>query len=110
MEINITDIAVAIIGLCGTLITAYLIPWIQKNASAKTQENIKFWTGIAVQAAESIYKDPGHGQEKKQYVLDYLAGKGIKVDDAQVEAAVYELINGFTKDLVLTQTIETVEE
>lgn len=52
MEINITEIAVAIIGLCGTLITVYLIPWIQKNANAKTQENIKFWTGIAVQAAD----------------------------------------------------------
>lgn len=97
MEINITEIVVAVIGLCGTLITAYLIPFIQKNASAKAQENIKFWTGIAVQAAESIYKN-GHGEEKKQYVLGYLKDKGINVDDAQVESAVYELINGLAKE------------
>lgn len=95
MEINLTDVVVAIIGLCGTLVTAYLIPWIKKNASAKTQESIKLWTGIAVQAAEQIYGSE-QGTQKKKFVLDYLAGKGIKVDDAQVEAAVYELINGFT--------------
>ncbi len=106
MDINITDIAVAVIGLCGTLITAYLIPWIQRNASAKTLENAKFWAGIAVQAAESIYTDPGMGQAKKMYVLEYLASKGIKVDDAQVEAAVYELINGFTKGLTVTTALE----
>lgn len=108
MEINLTEIIVAVIGVCSALITGFLIPYIQKNASAKAQENIKFWTGIAVQAAESIYSS-GQGAEKKKYVLNYLAEKGIKVDDAQVEAAVYELINGFSKEIVLNQTIETTE-
>ena len=78
-----------------SIITTYLIPWIKKNASAKTQESIKLWTCIAVQAAEQIYGSK-QGAQKKKFVLDYLSGKGIKADDAQLEAAVYELINGFT--------------
>lgn len=109
MTIDFTDIITALLGLCATLITVYLVPWIKQNADTKTLENIKLWAGIAVQAAESLY-DSGQGQKKKKYVLDYLAGKGIKVDDAQVEAAVYELINGYSKEMVFTQSLQTGEE
>lgn len=94
MEINLTEIITALIGLCAALVTTYLIPYIKKNANAKTQENIQFWAGIAVQAAESIYQS-GQGQEKKAFVLRYLREKGIEVDDAIVESAVYDLVNRF---------------
>lgn len=96
MSIDLTEITVAVVGLCGTLITAYLVPYIKKNASAKTLENARLWTSVAVQAAETLYGS-GQGQAKKKYVLEYLAGKGVQVDDAQVEAAVYELINGYSE-------------
>ena len=43
------------LGLCGTLITGYLIPYIKKNLDAKALDNIQFWAGIAVQAAEGIW-------------------------------------------------------
>ena len=45
--------------------------------------------------AEQIYVGAGRGEEKKAYVLEWLAARNITVDtdklDAMIEAAVYEL-------------------
>lgn len=92
MQIDLTEIIIAVIGLCSTLITVFLVPMIQKNTSVKTQENIKLLAGIAIQAAETMYKS-GQGEEKREYVISYLKQHGVTVDDAVIEAYVYELIN-----------------
>lgn len=94
MEINLTDIIVSVLGLCGTLITAYLVPYIKKSLTGKQQQNLTLLVNVAVQAAESLFGSD-QGAQKKQYVLDYLGNKGVKVDDAQIEAAVYDLINSY---------------
>lgn len=108
MQIDLTQIIIAVIGVCSALITGFLIPYIQKNTSIKTQENLKLLVGIAVQAAESLYGS-GQGQEKKQYVLNYLKAKGVSVDDVHLEATVYELINSF-KGTDITIDTNTVTE
>ena len=50
---------------------------------------------IGVAAAEQLYKGAGRGEEKKQYVIDFLKQKGFKVDEESVsnaiEAAVKQL-------------------
>ena len=53
------------------------------------------WVKIGVAAAEQLYKGAGRGEEKKQYVIDFLKQKGFKVDEESVinaiEAAVKQL-------------------
>jgi DUF1365 family protein len=53
------------------------------------------WVKTAVKAAEQLYKGSGRGEEKKQYVLDFLAAKGLTMDmdivEALLEAAVFGL-------------------
>lgn len=71
-------------------------------------------------AAEQIYTGSGRGEEKKEYVINWLREHGITVDeaklDALIEAAVYELnTNGIVPvigipDAVVTTTIETTTE
>ena len=50
---------------------------------------------IGAAAAEQLYKGAGRGEEKKQYVIDFLKQKGFKVDEESVinaiEAAVKQL-------------------
>ena len=77
------------------LVTLYVIPWIKSKLTAEELADIIKWVKIAVQAAEMIYKESGMGKAKKDYVLTFLADKGIKYDERQIdsliESAVLEL-------------------
>lgn len=79
-------------------INAIVIPWIKSKTTAEQQREVNAWTRIAVTAAEQIYSGSGRGEEKKQYVLNWLRAHGIEVDEAKLEAliesAVYELKYG----------------
>jgi len=97
MTYDITPIVQAVFALVGVLITSLLIPWIKSKTTAEQQEEIKQWVKIAVAAAEQIFVGQGRGEEKKQWVLEFLAKYNLKVDmdaiDAMIEAAVWELKN-----------------
>ena len=81
------------------LVTLYVIPWIKSKVTAEELADIIKWVKIAVQAAEMIYKESGMGKAKKDYVLTFLADKGIKYDEKQIdsliESAVLELKGQF---------------
>ncbi len=72
-----------------------IIPYIKSKTTAEQQENIKFWVKIAVNAAEQIFQEKNRGQQKKQYVINFLETQGIKISieqlDPLIEAAVLEL-------------------
>ncbi len=95
---DITNIISIIILLIGSVIMTILIPELRGRMSSDKMETIYGFIKIAVAAAEQIYGSKT-GQKKKQYVIDYLKGKGITVDvdviesefNAMIESAVYEL-------------------
>ena len=95
---DLTPIVEAVITLLMALITAFLIPFIKSKVSNEKYAEIMMWVGVAVDAAEMIYTGTGRGAEKKQYVLDFLADKGYKLDvnsiEAMIEAAVLNIQNG----------------
>lgn len=96
MIINWTDVIVALIGLLGAVLTVVIVPLVRSKTTEKQRENIYTIIKSAVWAAEQILKreDPT-GEVRKQYVIDYLLGKGVKLDladlDVMIEAAVKEL-------------------
>lgn len=92
-SIDLTQIAVAIIGLLSALITYRLVPWIKANTTAKQLTIIKAAVQTAVFAAEQLY-GAGEGDKKFDYALDWLRKHGYDACKADIEAAVYELING----------------
>lgn len=47
---------------------------------------------IGVAAAEQLYVGQGRGEEKKQYVLDFLKQKGFKVDEESVVNAIEAIV------------------
>lgn len=95
--IDITPILEAVATLAVALITTFVVPYIKSKTTLEQQTQINAWVRIAVTAAEQVYEGPGQGDKKKAYVLTWLAGHGISVDedklDAMIEAAVYELAN-----------------
>ena len=91
--IDLTPIINAVIALIAAIIAYKLIPWIKARTTNEQQATVAALIRVGVFAAEQLYKTPGMGKAKFEYVQNYLAGKGYRVDIADIEAAVGEYIN-----------------
>ena len=91
MNINLTPILQAIIGLLAALISYRLIPWIKARTTATQRENIRAGVRIAICAAEQIY-GAGKGAEKFDHALKWLHEQGYDVCKEDIEAAVWEYL------------------
>ena len=102
MTFDITPIVEAVVAVVCAVVTCVLIPYIKSKTTAEQQKEINAWVKIAVSAAEQIYTGSGRGEEKKAYVLNWLAEHGITLDeeriDALIEASVYDLNHGVLKE------------
>ena len=92
MNINLTPILQAIIGLLAALITYRLIPWIKAHTTAEQRKQIEAAIRIAVFAAEQIY-GAGKGSEKLDYATAWLHEHGYDISRAEIEATVYDYMN-----------------
>ena len=91
----ITPVVNAVIALAATVVSVFLIPWIKSKTTAQQRSELVAWAKIGVAAAEQIYVGQGRGDEKKQYVLEFLKSKGFDLNEESVnnaiEAAVKQL-------------------
>lgn len=93
MNIDLTPILQAIIGLIAALIAYRLIPWIKAKTTNEQQAYINALIKAGVYAAEQLYQADGMGEKKMAFVREYLRGKGFDVNTTEIEAAVSEYIN-----------------
>lgn len=88
-------ITLAVISLVGALITGLVMPYLKTKIDANRLIEIQYWVDVAVRGAEQIFNEPKMGEEKKQFVINFLSDKGIKITMAElnllIEAAVKEL-------------------
>lgn len=93
--VDLTQIVVAILTLIFSLVSAFLIPYIKAKTTDEQFNTIKLWVQVAVQAAEMLYVGSGRGEEKKQYVIEFLKSKGFILNAEEIEnlieSAVLEL-------------------
>lgn len=92
MNIDLTPIIQAVLGLLAALITARLIPFIKEKTSNEQRQRMAAAIRVAVFAAEQIF-GAGHGAEKMDYALNYIRDMGFDVDSREVEAAVSQYFN-----------------
>ena len=89
--VDVTQIIVALIGLLGIAITTLVAPLIKAKTTTEQWANIVAWTQTAVQAAEVIYKGSGRGEEKRDYVLEWVTAeankRGMKIDTNTIRVA-----------------------
>ena len=99
---DITQIVAIIIALIFAVITIIIAPWIKSRTTSEQLTQIMSWVNIAVLAAEQLFKGIGRGEEKKQYVIDFLKSKGYYIDaekiEAMIEAEVAKLNGGKTNE------------
>ena len=84
MEIDITQIVVAVIGLLSVIVTSVVVPLIKSKLTNSQWESICNYAVAGVQAAEIIFNAQGKGAEKFAWAKDYIepqcAAHGINID------------------------------
>ena len=88
--VDLTPIINGIIALIAGVISVFLVPWLKSKTTEMQWNSMTSTVQHAVMAAEQLF-NTGQGQQKKQYVLDYLGSKGFTVDDAVLEGTVNSL-------------------
>lgn len=92
MNIDITQIVVAVIGLLGIIITSVVVPLIKSKLTNSQWESIKNYALAGVQAAEIIFNAQGKGEEKLEWVTEYIEKRckahGIEIDMDTVRVAI----------------------
>lgn len=92
MDIDITQIIVALIGLLSVIITSVVVPLIRSKLTNSQWESIKNYALAGVQAAEIIFNAQGKGEEKLEWVSKYIEEQckahGIEIDMDTVRVAI----------------------
>ena len=92
MEVDLTQIAGILVTLLSAVMTGILFPLIRSKVSAAQWELIKEFAVAGVQAAEIIFNAQGKGEEKLEWVTEYIEKQckahGIEIDMDTVRVAI----------------------
>lgn len=89
---DLTQIMVILVTLVSAVMTGILFPLIRSKVSAAQWELIKEFAVAGVQAAEIIFNAQGKGEEKLEWVTEYIEKQckahGIEIDMDTVRVAI----------------------
>lgn len=99
MNENLFQVILTLISVFGAIVTYFIIPYIKTNIDSVKLSQYKEWATLAVKTAEMLWKETGHGEDKKAYVVDFLTNmfnsKKVVITKEQmnvlIESAVQEL-------------------
>ena len=72
MNEQLFDIILLTIPVIGAVITGILIPYIKTKISSNQMDEIVKWVTKAVQATEVFFDAPKSGEEKREYVINFI--------------------------------------
>ena len=99
MNEGLFNIILTLIPVFGAIITYFIVPFIKSSISEKQLAQYKEWAILAVKTAEMLWRESGRGEDKKQYVVNFLNDmfnkNKVVITDQQlevlIEAAVKEM-------------------
>lgn len=105
--IDITGIVVSLLVVLGTVITIYLIPYIKERYTKEQLNKACSWARIAVNAAEQLTKSGViNPEERKDYVMQFLESKGIKLNLDEVSVIVESFVNELPELIIDDKEVE----
>jgi hypothetical protein len=72
MDNRLFELILAFVPVLGTIITAFIVPYIKAKIGTENLAKYEYWVNIAVRAAEMIWVETGHGEDKKAYVVEFM--------------------------------------
>ena len=92
MQLDLTQIVVALIGLMGLVITSVIVPLIKSKLTDAQWQMVRAYAIAGVQAAEIIFNAQGQGEAKLRWVSEYITNQclthRIKIDAETVRVAI----------------------
>ena len=110
MDIDWTQILLAVIALLGTIMTKVLVPYVVSLTTEKQRKNIDYWVKVAVIYIEENY--PNLGEVKKADVTKIIKDMGLNITDLQLDMlidAVVELLLNKPYNDIFADLIEEVK-
>lgn len=77
-----------IIPVLGIIILRYLVPYLKEKIGAEKLKNITDAVQTGVEAAGKKYPLSGSGETRKQYVINYINGKGFKITESELDVLI----------------------
>lgn len=102
MNDKLFQIILALIPVLCTILTVYIIPYIEAKIGNENLSTYEYWANIAVKAAEMIWKETGHGSDKKAYAVDFID----KMFNSKKTVITTEQINALIESAVKNMKIE----
>ena len=102
MDDRLFKIILAVIPVLCTILTVYIIPLIKKKIGNENLAKYEYWVNIAVKAAEMIWKETGHGADKKAYAVEFID----KMFNSKKTVITTEQINALIESAVKNMKIE----
>lgn len=103
MDEKLFSLILAIIPVLGTIITVFIIPLIKEKIGAEKLAKYEYWADLAVKAAEMLWTETGHGEDKKQYVVEFLTNMFNKKKVVITEEQMNILIESAVKQLKMEE-------
>lgn len=72
MNEQVFNIVLLVIPVIGAVITCILIPYVKTKISVTQMDEIIKWVTKAVQAAEVLFDVPKSGEDKREYVINFI--------------------------------------
>lgn len=72
MSEQVFNIVLLLIPVIGTVITGILIPYIKTKITSTQLDEIVKWVSKAVEAAEVLFSTPDSGEQKREYVINFI--------------------------------------
>lgn len=72
MNEQVFNIVLLIIPVIGAIITGILVPYVKTKISVTQMDEIIKWVTKSVQAAEVLFDTPKSGEEKREYVINFI--------------------------------------
>lgn len=72
MSERLFQVILTVIPVLGAVITYFIVPYIKTNVDTAKLAQYKEWTTLAVKTAEMLWRETGHGEDKKTYVVNFL--------------------------------------
>ena len=72
MNEQLFNIVLLLIPVIGAVITGFAVPYLKTKLSATQMETIVKWVTKAVEAAEILFDSPKSGEEKREFVINFI--------------------------------------
>ena len=109
MKEEVFKVILTIIPVLGAIITYFIVPFLKSKIGNEKFTQYKEWAVLGVKAAEMIWRETGHGADKKEYVVNFLNELFNKNEVVITEEQIEVLIEAAVQELNKNKVKEEVQ-